>query len=141
MGPYRGRPGMGCPMSLASASNHGATPMTARPAVPCRGPSRRSVLRAGVLTALGLGLDDWLRLRALATTPGAGAPVVGKARNCILIWLAGGPSHIDTFDPKPDAPQEYRGEFKPIDTAVAGVQVSEVFPNLAKVLDRLTLIR
>src|SRR3954454_14666357 len=98
--------------------------------VPCRGPSRRALLRGGLLGAWGLGLDDWFRLRARAAEVGAGAPV--RARNCILIWLAGGPSHIDTFDPKPDAAADVKGEFKPIDTAVPGVRFSEVLPNLAK---------
>ena len=55
--------------------------------------------------------------------------------------MAGGPSHIDTFDPKPDAPADVRGEFKPIDTAVPGLKISEVFPKLAKVMDRVTLVR
>ncbi len=55
--------------------------------------------------------------------------------------MAGGPSHIDTFDPKPDAPSDVKGEFKPIDTAVPGLKISEVFPNLAKVMDRVTLVR
>ena len=64
-----------------------------------------------------------------------------KVKNCILIWLAGGPSHIDTFDPKPAATADVRGEFKPIATSVPGLQISEVFPNLAKVMDRVTLIR
>ena len=64
-----------------------------------------------------------------------------KVKDCILIWLAGGPSHIDTFDPKPDAAVDVRGEFKPIATSVPGVTISEVFPNLAKVMNRITLIR
>jgi len=115
------------------------------PPEPCRGPSRRGMLRVGVLGALGLGLDDLFRLRAFsaaspASRPGP-APLEGKARNCILIWLAGGPSHLDTFDPKPDASSEVRGEFKPIDTAVSGLRISEVFPKLAPLMDRLTLIR
>jgi hypothetical protein len=97
------------------------------------------LLRIGVLGALGLGLDDLFRLRALADESGASRPV--KARGCILIWQAGGPSHLDTFDPKPDAPADVRGEFKPIETAVAGVRISEVFPRIAGVMDRLTLIR
>lgn len=103
--------------------------------IACTGPSRRAVLKAGALGFLGLGLEQGLRLRAL----GATAPA--KAKNCILIWLAGGASHIDTFDPKPKAPDDVRGEFKAIDTALPGVQVSEILPNLAKILDRVTLIR
>ena len=107
---------------------------TTRP-IACSGPSRRAVLKAGALGFLGLGLDQGLRLRAY------GAAAGGKSRNCILVWLAGGASHIDTFDPKPDAPADVRGEFRPIDTAVPGVQVSEVLPELAKILDRVTLVR
>ena len=109
------------------------------PSKPCRGESRRSLLRAGMLTAFGLGLDDLFRLRSLAGTPGGIKPT--KVKHCILIWMAGGPSHIDTFDPKPDAPVDVKGQFKPIDTAVPGLKISEVFPNLAKVMDRVTLVR
>jgi hypothetical protein len=106
--------------------------------LPCRGPSRRDVLRIGSLGFLGLGLDDWFRIRATAAGSSGGS---SKVRNCILIWLAGGPSHIDTFDPKPDAAVDVRGEFKPIDTSVPGLKISEVFPNLAKVMNQVTLIR
>jgi hypothetical protein len=81
-------------------------------------------------------MDEWFRLRACA---GSGSSA--KVRNCILIWLAGGPSHLDTFDPKPGAPADVRGEFKPIATSVAGLQISEVLPNLARVMNRVTLIR
>lgn len=105
----------------------------------CRGPSRRAILHAGLLSALGLGLDDLLRLRARASGPVASPP--GKAQSCILIWLAGGPSHIDTFDPKPDAPADVRGEFRPIATSVPGLQIGEVLPDLAKTMHRATLIR
>ncbi len=105
---------------------------------PCSGPSRREILRIGSLAFLGLGLDDWLRLRAAA---GAQTAQSASVKNCILIWLAGGPSHLDTFDPKPGAAADVRGEFKPIDTSVPGLQISEVFPNLAKVMNKVTLIR
>ena len=105
----------------------------------CRGPSRRDLLRVGLLGPLGLGLADLLRLRA--SSAGTGTTTPAKARACILIWLAGGPSHIDTFDPKPEAPSDVRGEFKPIDTSVPGVRISEVYPRLARVMDKLTLIR
>ncbi len=106
---------------------------------PCRGPSRRELLRVGLLGTWGLALEDLLRLRAWSADTGATQP--GKARNCILIWLAGGPSHIDTFDPKPDAPADVKGEFKPIDTSVAGLKISEVFPTLAQSMHEVTLIR
>jgi hypothetical protein len=109
------------------------------PPVPCRGPSRRDLLQIGLFGPLVLGFGDLLRLRALGAESGARQPA--RARSCILIWLSGGPSHLDTFDPKPDAPADVRGEFKPIDTAVSGVRISEVFPKLAGVMDKLTLIR
>ena len=105
---------------------------------PCRGPSRRAVLRMGSLGFIGLSLDDWFRLRARAGLQAARSP---KVKNCILIWLAGGPSHLDTFDPKPGADDDVRGEFKPIATSVPGVTISEVLPNLSRVMNRVTLIR
>ena len=109
---------------------------------PCRGPSRRELLRVGVLSAWGLGLEDFFRLKARAgQEPSQTSAPKAKAKACILVWLAGGPSHIDTLDPKPDAPKEYRGEFKAIDTTLPGVKLSEVFPNLAKTLDKTVLIR
>jgi hypothetical protein len=113
-------------------------PDTSTPRV-CRGPRRRALLRVGVHGAWGLGLDDLLRLRAWSA--GVAPEIPARARSCILIWLAGGPSHLDTFDPKPDAPADTRGEFKPIDTAVPGLRISEVFPGLARIMDRATLIR
>lgn len=108
---------------------------------PCRGPSRRDLLRVGVLSAWGLGLDEFFRLKALAGQDASAKRGGGKAKSCILIWLAGGPSHIDTLDPKPDAPKEYRGEFKAIDTSLPGLRLSEVLPKLAKTLDKTVLIR
>jgi len=97
------------------------------------------MLRSGLFGVCGLGLVDLLRLRSLSVE--MGLKTTGRARNCILIWLAGGASHIDTFDPKPEAPADVRGEFKPIDTSVPGVKISEVFPILARSMDRVTLIR
>jgi hypothetical protein len=108
---------------------------------PCQGPSRRELLRIGLLSAWGLGLDDLFRLQAQAAGADPAAPAKAKAKNCILVWLAGGPSHLDTFDPKPDAPVGVKGEFKPIDTTVPGLKISEVLPRLAKVMDQATLIR
>jgi hypothetical protein len=92
----------------------------------------------GSLSFLGLGLDEWFRLRARAETKPESA---ARVKNCILIWLAGGPSHLDTFDPKPGAPADVRGEFKPIATSVPGLSISEVLPNLSRVMNRVTLIR
>lgn len=106
---------------------------------PCDGPSRRALLQAGLTSVLGVGLGDLLRLRARASGTGGVKPT--KVKSCILVWLAGGPSHIDLLDPKPDAPADVRGEFKPIDTAVAGLKISEILPRMAKVMDKVTLIR
>src|SRR5215470_3664148 len=64
-----------------------------------------------------------------------------EAKSCILVWMDGGPTHFETFDPKPDAPEEYRGEFKAIPTAVPGVQFSEHMTKLAKSLDKYAMIR
>lgn len=103
-------------------------------------PTRREAIRAGVLTAWGLGLGELLRARAGASQ-GEGSEPTARADACILVWLAGGPSHLDTFDPKPDAPGDVRGEFAAMETAVPGVRISEVFPGLARGLDRISLVR
>jgi hypothetical protein len=106
----------------------------------CDGISRRSFLRVGAFGA-GLTLADVLRLRA--TPPGVSTPSAGRAagKSAIMIYLGGGPSHIDTYDLKPDAPSEFRGEFKPIPTNVPGVQICEHMPLQAKMWDRLAVIR
>lgn len=106
----------------------------------CDGVRRRDFLRIGALGALGLNLPGFLRLAA-AGEVSEGPAGKGKAKAAIFINLGGGPSHLDSFDPKPDAPEEYRGEFKAIDTAVSGLRISEHLPLLAKVADRYTLLR
>ncbi len=109
----------------------------------CRGfrhPSRRQVLRAGMLGSLALGLPELLRGRALAEGSNS-ASGFGRAKSCILIFQWGGPSQLDTWDPKPDAPAEIRGEFKPIATRTPGVRISEHFPLLARRRDRLAIVR
>ena len=104
----------------------------------CPGPvSRRSFLEAGSLALGGLGLSDLLRLRASAKKSGGTA----KDTSVILIWLQGGPSHMETYDLKPNAPVEYRGECRPISTAAPGVDVCEHLPLHAKVADKFVLIR
>jgi hypothetical protein len=100
----------------------------------CDGVSRRDFLRAGALGLAGLSLADVLRLRA----ENGGE---SKARSVIMVCLAGGPSHIDTYDPKPDAPADFRGEFKPIQTNVPGFDVCEHLPLQAKIADKLALVR
>lgn len=89
---------------------------------------------------MGLGFCDLLRLRASATEA-PGVNPAGRKTNCIMIWLDGGPSHYETFDPKPDAPEEIRGTFKSIPTCVSGVHFSETVPELAKCFDKYTVIR
>jgi hypothetical protein len=103
----------------------------------CDGASRRSFLRVGALGAIGLTLPDLLRQRALAASLGQKT----KDTAVIQIFLGGGPTHIDTYDLKPDAPKEFRGEFKPIPTNVAGIGICELFPAQAKVMDKMAIIR
>src|SRR4051794_14933612 len=105
----------------------------------CAGVSRRDFIQVGLGGALGLGLTDLLRWRTEAAIPGSKA--AGKNINCILVWLDGGPSHYETFDPKPEALSEIRGDFKAIGTKVPGVQFSECVPKLAAVADKLTIVR
>jgi len=104
----------------------------------CTGLSRRTFLRVGGLSALGLSLPGFLRLQEAAAA--AGKPA-GKSINCILMWMQGGPSHHETFDPKPDAPAEVRGEFGVIPTTLPGVQISEHLPLLARQTDKFSIIR
>src|SRR5687768_5440790 len=94
--------------------------------------SRRDLLRIGSLGALGLTLPDMLALEQAGAAPRN--DVAG-----ILLWLTGGPSQFDSFDPKPDAPAEVRGPFKPIATNVAGIQFAEVFSRTAKHAEKLAV--
>jgi uncharacterized protein (DUF1501 family) len=108
----------------------------------CDGVSRRELLRVGGAGLLGVSLANLLALEARAQESGAPAKKdgFGSAKNFIFVFLQGGPSHLDIWDPKPDAPENIRGEFKTLPTKIPGVHVTEVMPNLAKVLDRTTLI-
>ena len=101
----------------------------------CRGPNRREVLRAGSLAPLGLGLTSLL---ALGESPAA---KIAKAKSVILLYMWGGPSHLDTWDPKPDAPVEIRGAFRPIATTVPGLMIGEHFPELAKRAKHYCVVR
>src|ERR1043166_6938849 len=89
----------------------------------CQGVSRRAFLEAGASSILGLSLADLLRLRANAASRPAGGGPTGSARSVILLWLWGGPAHLDTWDPKPNAPLEYRGPFSSIASRVPGVRI------------------
>src|SRR5262249_32827473 len=94
----------------------------------CQTLTRRAFLQAGGSTVLGLSLADLLRLRAQCATP-----VTGSAKSVLLLWLWGGPSQLDTWDPKPDAPLDYRGLFSPIATKVPGIRICELFPQLSQI--------
>jgi hypothetical protein len=99
-------------------------------------PSRRNVLQAGLLGFAGLGLPELLRARAAAGTSDG-----RRGKSVIMIWLRGGPSHIDSYDMKPAAPAEIRGEFRPIATKAPGIEVCEHLPLHAEMMDKLAIIR
>src|SRR5436190_1700600 len=101
----------------------------------CDGLKRRDFLRVGVLAGIGLSLPRFLQLSA------AGAVAPAKGKSAIYIRLAGGPSHLDTFDMKPDAPDTHRGEFKEIPTNVPGIRISEHLPRLAQCADKYAILR
>jgi len=101
----------------------------------CDGIARRDFLKVGALSGVGLGLSDYL---GLAKANAAGG---SRAKSAIYIRLAGGPSHMDTFDMKPDAPDSHRGEFSEIATNVPGIRISEHLPKLAKCADKYTIVR
>lgn len=98
---------------------------------------RRDFLRIGGLGLCGVGALDLIRAQ---TAHGAARPAP-RAKQMIVCWLGGGPPHLDMFDMKPEAPEEYRGIFRPIDTNVPGLQVGELLPELAKRADKYTVIR
>jgi hypothetical protein len=106
---------------------------------------RRDFLQLGIGGGLGIGLSDLLRLQAQAAaispSPDKSGRSGRKPINCIMVWLDGGPSHYETFDPKPNAPAEIRGSLAAISTSVPGLQFSEVVPHLAKVADKVTIVR
>jgi hypothetical protein len=103
----------------------------------CSGVTRRDCLRLGLTTLFGGGLAHALRVTARAASPTRHA----QAKSCILIWMDGGPTHYETFDPKPNAPAEIRGQFKPIATKVPGIQFSEHLKRLAAMADKLAIVR
>src|SRR5690242_6894506 len=97
--------------------------------------TRRDFLRIGGATLFGLSLPDFFRAQANSrgTEP--------RARQMICIWLGGGPPHRDSFDPKPNAPAEFRGSFRTIQTNVTGIQVTDLLPRMARLADKYTIIR
>jgi len=104
------------------------------------GPSRRELLRVGGSSLLGLTLADALRAQALVR-PRFEAPGWGRAKSVVLIFLQGGPSHLDLWDPKDGAPDDVKSAFKTIKSKVDGMEVTELLPRIAEVTDKLTLIR
>ncbi len=104
----------------------------------CSGPiKRRSFLEIGGLSVLGLGMSDFLRYQAEVKAAGDDL----SDTSVIFVWLPGGPPHMETYDMKPQAPSEYRGDFNPIHTIASGLDVCELLPMHAKVADKSTLIR
>ncbi len=101
----------------------------------CDGVTRRDFLHAGSLALLGLSTPQFFRLKAM------GAVNPNKDINCIQLMLVGGPSQLDTWDMKPEAPASIRGPFKPIKTNVSGIEISEIFPRMAKHADKFALLR
>jgi Protein of unknown function (DUF1501) len=101
----------------------------------CDGIRRRDFLRVGVIGATGLSLANYLRMAEAGEVGG------GKATSAIFVNLGGGPSHMDSFDMKPNAPKEFRGEFNPIATNVPGIEICEHLPKLARCADRFTILR
>src|SRR4051812_34167453 len=107
-----------------------------RPAASCAGPvTRRGFLQIGSLGFGGSCLADLLRLQAASSESRLPSDTA-----VILVWLVGGPSHLETYDLKPDAPSEYRGEFRPIGTNVPGMEVCELLPLHARMADKFSLI-
>ncbi len=104
----------------------------------CDGVSRRSVLKAGLFGLSGLALPDLLRAEAKAKTAGRGS---NRELSVILVWLDGGPPQHETYDPKPDAPIDFRGPLKAMETRVPGMLVSELLPEHARLMDKIALIR
>jgi hypothetical protein len=101
----------------------------------CQGITRRALLEVGASTVLGLSLPELLRRRATGTAARSGV------RSVMLVWLWGGPAQLDTWDPKPAAPIEFRGPFGTIPTRMPGVRFCELFPQIARLSDRLAVIR
>lgn len=99
--------------------------------------SRRSFLQAGMVGAAGLSLPDLLRSEAAAKTAGG----TSRTPSVIILWMRGGPSHIDMWDPKPDAPEEFRGEFGPQTTNVPGIMLTDMLPKTAKIMDKWSIVR
>ncbi len=112
-----------------------------KPHCNCEGIARRDFIQVGLASLLGFGMTDLLRLRGAAAAETTERIASTNNIKCIVVWLDGGPSHYETFDPKPNAPAEIRGEFKPIKTNVDGIEYCEILPELAKIADKSCIVR
>src|SRR5689334_17843055 len=101
------------------------------------GHSRRAFLQVGAAAMAGLSLPWFSTLKAAGAVDESAA----KVKNCIVLFLVGSPGHVDTWDMKPDAPSDVRGKFKPIRTNASGIQICEHFPLMARMMDKVALIR
>ena len=105
------------------------------------GVSRRAVIQVGTSSLAGVGLASVLRARAKAASAEAVAGAGHNAKQIVIVWLTGAASHHDTFDMKPNAPTEIRGEFNPVSTSVPGIQMCEHLPHLAQRADKYAVVR
>jgi Protein of unknown function (DUF1501) len=116
-------------------------PLHHEPVRLCDGMTRREWLRAGGLGAFGLALPELLRARSAPAATERGETGFGKAKACIVLFLLGGPPQHETWDPKPDAPTGIRGDLRPISSAVPGMQVGELMPQVARQTDKCCVLR
>src|SRR5439155_8898294 len=107
----------------------------------CDGLSRREWLRAGGLGLFGLSLPALLQARRADTAPSSRGTAFGRAKACIVLFLMGGPPQHETWDPKPDAPAEIRGDLRPISSVVGGLSVGELMPHVARLADKCCVLR
>src|ERR1700741_4368303 len=107
----------------------------------CNGLTRRDLLHIGGLGAFGFALADHLDPRSTQAAPASKDPGSGRARSCILLYKYGSPPQHETFDPKPEAPAEIQGELGATPTSVPGVRIGDQLPRIARIMDRLTVVR
>src|ERR1700756_633012 len=107
----------------------------------CDGLTRREWLRAGGLGAFGLALPELFRARSARGATERAETAFGKAKSCIVLFLMGGPPQHETWDPKPDAPVEIRGDLRPISSALPGLQVGELMPKTARLVKQISVLR
>lgn len=131
----------GAPLTLHQPPGSTVFTLFDRPTPDRSGLPRRSLLNIGGMSLLGWSLPQMLRRLGSAEVPPLRRPGFGSAKSVLLVYLQGSPSHIDLWDPKPQAPAEIRGEFKPISTRTPGLQLGEVLPQLAKQSDHYTVVR